>query len=323
MADEQYDFIIAGAGCAGLSLLYRILLDTQLQQKSILVIDKQPKDKNDRTWCYWEQDEGVFEPVVIRSWDKIAVYSESTATVSNIHPYRYKMITGIDFYRHVMHLASQFPNVIFRYEKILGMKVVRHQAIVITANSTFRATRIFNSTSLYSTSGRNEPHLHFKGLRIHTENDSFDPTLPVLMDFRVPQQDGSAFMYMLPLSKREALVEYTYFGNKYVMHANFAEMLKNYIINVLNLTQFEITGDEEGVLPLMCGCIPDHHRERIIHIGAAAGCVKPGSGYAFQFIQRHSESIVQLQLMLTVQALQQLMHSTSIATNIADRKSVV
>ena len=39
----KYDYIIAGSGCAGLSLLYKILLTPSLQNKSILVIDKDQK----------------------------------------------------------------------------------------------------------------------------------------------------------------------------------------------------------------------------------------------------------------------------------------
>ena len=45
----KYDFIIAGSGCAGLSLLYKILLEPTLQNKSILIIDKDIKNTNDRT----------------------------------------------------------------------------------------------------------------------------------------------------------------------------------------------------------------------------------------------------------------------------------
>ena len=37
---------------------------------------------------------------------------------------------------------------------------------------------------------------------------------------------------------------------------------------------------------------PVHHKQRIIHIGTAGGCVKASSGYAFQFIQRQTDNIV-------------------------------
>ena len=67
----KYDYIIAGAGCAGLSLLYRMLQDPNLNQKKILVLDKAPKNNNDRTWCFWEKDDGIFEEIVIHEWKSL------------------------------------------------------------------------------------------------------------------------------------------------------------------------------------------------------------------------------------------------------------
>ncbi|WOC40926.1 hypothetical protein [Polaribacter sp. HL-MS24] len=51
----KYDYIIAGSGCAGLSLLHSLLNTPSLQNTSILVIDQDQKQHNDRTWCFWEK----------------------------------------------------------------------------------------------------------------------------------------------------------------------------------------------------------------------------------------------------------------------------
>jgi lycopene beta-cyclase len=50
----KYDYIIAGAGCAGYSLLYHLLKDPVLNKKKILVLDSNFEKGNDRTWCFWE-----------------------------------------------------------------------------------------------------------------------------------------------------------------------------------------------------------------------------------------------------------------------------
>ena len=57
----KYDIIIAGSGCAGLSLLYRILKDPVLKTKKILVVDKGEKNTNDRIWCYTNDTGKVFK----------------------------------------------------------------------------------------------------------------------------------------------------------------------------------------------------------------------------------------------------------------------
>ena len=63
-----YDYIIAGSGCAGLSLLYRLLKDPNLKSKKILVIDRTEKNTNDRTWCFWEKETGIFQSIVTHEW---------------------------------------------------------------------------------------------------------------------------------------------------------------------------------------------------------------------------------------------------------------
>ena len=68
--NKVYDYIIAGGGCAGLSLVMRMLKESQLSTKKILIIDKDSKQLNDRTWCYWEKGEGFFDEIVYRKWEK-------------------------------------------------------------------------------------------------------------------------------------------------------------------------------------------------------------------------------------------------------------
>jgi lycopene beta-cyclase len=72
----QYDYIISGAGCAGLSLAMHIINSGRLADKKILLIDKDPKRANDRTWCFWEKDKGLFESIVVKEWEKVSFIGE-------------------------------------------------------------------------------------------------------------------------------------------------------------------------------------------------------------------------------------------------------
>ena len=51
---EHYDYIIAGGGCAGLSLAWQ-LLHSPLRDRTILIVDRDDKDQNDRTWAFWSE----------------------------------------------------------------------------------------------------------------------------------------------------------------------------------------------------------------------------------------------------------------------------
>jgi lycopene beta-cyclase len=54
---QIYDYIIVGAGAAGLMLANAMALDPFFSDKRILILDKDPKEANDRTWCFWEKNE--------------------------------------------------------------------------------------------------------------------------------------------------------------------------------------------------------------------------------------------------------------------------
>ena len=70
---KRYDYIIAGGGCSGLMLALE-LINSPLKDKSILIIDKEKKTTNDRTWCFWETGDNHLEKLVFKSWDTANFY---------------------------------------------------------------------------------------------------------------------------------------------------------------------------------------------------------------------------------------------------------
>lgn len=294
---NTFDYIIAGSGCAGLSLLYRMLLEPSLNTKKILVVDQIKKTKDDRTWCFWEKEAGLFQSLVHHQWSLLDFKSEFYTKTLNISPYTYKMITGLDFYKHVYTLAEQFPNVTFRYENIETMRVVKQTPEIKTKKGVFRASYIFNSTKLFypqkETKRDNSLLMQFKGWTIKTDQNCFANRTGTLMDFNVDQHTGIAFMYMLPTSDQEALIEYTLINENPLKPAAYTTALSEYIHNNLNIDNFQILQQESGIIPMSKAKFPTHHQKKIIHIGTAGGCVKASSGYAFQFIQNQTTKIVE------------------------------
>ncbi|MDQ3550973.1 MAG: lycopene cyclase family protein, partial [Bacteroidota bacterium] len=105
------DFIIAGAGCAGLSLAVHLIHSGKFNDKKILIVDKQSKNKNDRTWCFWEKENDLFQSIVYKEWDQLFVQDEKQQLSLNIAPYKYKLIRGIDFYNYCLNILQDHPNV--------------------------------------------------------------------------------------------------------------------------------------------------------------------------------------------------------------------
>ena len=242
----KYDFIIAGSGCAGLSLLYNILLEPSLQNKSILIIDKELKNNNDRTWCFWEKDAGLFESIVYAKWNTLEFLSTDYNEKLDLGTYTYKMIQGVDFYNFVLNFAKKFTNITFLQESIVAITSDENSGYVKTVENAYTAKTIFNSTAIFNPKITEENSLlqHFKGWVIKTEKPVFDSEVGRLMDFRVSQENGTTFMYVLPTSNTEALVEYTLFSKTILEKEKYTLALKKYIKDELKIENYTISHEE-------------------------------------------------------------------------------
>lgn len=291
---KNYDYIITGAGCAGLSLLMRLLHQPSLCNKQILVIDAQEKNTNDRTWCFWEKEENLFEKIVSNSWQQLKFESNNFSTEFSIAPYSYKMIHGLDFYNHVLNYAKSFANVEFRYDKILSIGTENKFAFVQLVNEKLYSTYIFNSILFEKPAiNANQYYLlqHFTGWVIKTKEPCFNPQKATFMDFTVSQEHGTTFMYVLPTSTTTALVEYTLFTETLLKEEQYTAALQNYIQQKLGITNYTIQHTEFGIIPMTNYKFP-LQVGNIVNIGIAGGQAKGSSGYAFKFIQKRTASIV-------------------------------
>ncbi len=292
---QNFDYIICGSGAAGLSLLYNLLTNDVLQHKTILVIDEISKNSNDRTWCFWEDKKGVFENSVFTKWSEIGIGDGAGMNFYNISPYQYKMIKGLDFYEFVLNYSKLFPNVQFKKEKVQQLYYKNETAFVETDASNYCSEYIFNSI-VFDKEKINTPNSllqHFKGIEIETEVECFDVVKAVFMDFNVSQQHGHSFMYVLPSHSKKALIEFTVFSKNILTTEDYDDGLKNYLKNNLQISNYKIIHEELGVIP-MTDVVFSTHDKNIIHIGTAAGWVKPSSGFAFSNIQKRTKRMVAL-----------------------------
>ncbi len=293
---ERFDYLIAGAGAAGLSLAFH-LNQAGLTDKRILLIDKAPKTENDRTWCFWEAGKSAFEPVVFRAWNHVAFHGHRFNQVLDIAPYRYKMIRGIDFYTFMARWIASQPNITQAFGEVTGMEDAADGAALIAGGRRYEGAWVFNSIQFEKPTPQPGKHhfllQHFLGWVIQTSEAKFSPQQATLMDFRIPQAGETRFVYVLPFDPYTALVEFTVFSDKLLARDEYARALESHIRDRLRITDYKTQHEEFGVIPMTDAPFPAPICARVINIGAAGGRTKPSTGYTFRRIQQHSRQISQ------------------------------
>ena len=95
----DYDYIICGGGASGLSLASRLSLDNFFSGKKILIIDPEyPKKINDRTWCFWENNDNIiWKDLTFYNWNNIIFKSDNFNKVISLKPLSYKMLKSVSF----------------------------------------------------------------------------------------------------------------------------------------------------------------------------------------------------------------------------------
>lgn len=280
-------------GCAGLSLAMHFIHSGKFSEKKILLVDKDSKQNNDRTWCFWEKDTGIFEPIVYQQYPKAWIHNDGFSRLLDLSPYNYKLIRGIDFYEYCLDIISKQSNFSILKGNIEAVENCNGHAQVTCNGETYSAQFIFNSILFDKPPLKKNEHWllqHFKGWVIETPVEKFSTGEATLMDFRVPQTNGTSFVYIMPFSPTQALVEYTLFTGELLADSQYDEALKKYIETYIH-DSYRVLEEEFGVIP-MTNHKFDAVDGKIIHVGTAGGQTKGSSGYTFRFIQKHSARLV-------------------------------
>ena len=290
----KYDFAILGGGAAGLSLALE-LVRSPLKEKSILIIEKDAKKSNDRTWCYWTDEPGPLDDIAYRVWPNMHFRSDSLDRTWDLSPLRYQMVRGVDFYRYA-EAELEKHNVTF----LIGTGEVEDGGAAATVRvdgQSAQAEWVFDSRIrpgdvVQNTRRYNYLKQHFTGWVIETDASSFDPQTVTMFDLRTPQRGGVTFFYILPFSETRALVEYTLFSSDLLPDSDYELALRDYLANNFGLRRYQIQETEHGVIPMTDHPFKRNLGQRILAIGTRGGRVKPSTGYAFSRIQRDSQRIV-------------------------------
>ena len=269
---KEFDYIIIGGGCAGLSLAYELEVHEKLKDKTLAIIEPRQEYKKDKTWSFWKVMPHNFDDCVKKNWENFSINIPGKTNYLECKNYPYQSIDSGLFYQKINNRLKENKNIFF----------FKDISEINTKNSF-----VFNSVPEIK---KNHLNLwqHFCGVEIETKNNFFDEEIFNLMDFDCEQRESVHFFYTLPYSKNKALIETTWLSK---MNDNsqkdYDNQLKEYIEKHLKIKNYEITYREEGAIPLF---YPIYKKEKNkINIGTAGGMTRLSTGYTFLNIQEHSK----------------------------------
>lgn len=292
---QHYNYIFTGSGLSALMTVYEMILSRKFIDKTILLLDENPKKSNDRTWCFWDEKQS-FDEIVSKKWDVALFADKYFQRDLKLHPYQYKMVRGLDFYNLVFDLISKQKNIYFANQKVIEFEELGNHCIVKTDTQSYSCNKIFNS--IYNPNllkGQTKYPLlqqHFIGWFIKSKEEVFDKNTATFMDFSVEQRRNTRFMYVLPTSSTEALLEYTLFSKDLLSKEEYENEIQIYT-KKLGITDYEIVEKEQGNIPMTSYKFWKHNTKNIINIGSAGGWTKASTGYTFKNTIKKSKALIQ------------------------------
>jgi lycopene beta-cyclase len=297
MADSyHFDYIIIGNGLAGLQLALKMASDSFFDDKSIALIDPSDKNVNDKTWSFWETEPSLWNNLTSKTWSLASVLTSKKTIDLELSPYSYKTIRSIEFYEYSKAILNEYKHFKFIKEQVEAVSEKDNIKVKTNLNE-YTAFHIFDSRipeNFYNTS-QNYISItqHFKGWVIKTKNAHFNPESLIMMDYRLKDGNQTTFTYVLPFSKTEALIEFTYFTSEIVNEATYDSFIKTYIKDYLKIDDYSIVETEMGQIPMTNFPFEKYNTENITKIGTGGGWVKGSSGYSFKHTEKKAAKIIE------------------------------
>ncbi len=293
----KYDYIFAGIGLASLMILDKMIDAKLLESKKVLLLEPNDKNCNDRTWCFWDNKLGDFDHLVSKKWEQALFVNECKTVQCLSDDSNYKMIESIRFYNYVLNKLDKYPEIVWKKESFIAFEDKNSEVIVTSNVAEYSTDKFFNSVFEVSKieNNINYPLLkqHFIGWFVRTTNPIFDANCATFMDFSIPQKENTRFMYVLPFSENEALVEYTLFSPSLLQESEYEEAISDYL-KEKGATTFDIIKKEQGNIPMTVFPFWKINSRNVLHIGTAGGWTKASTGYTFKNAIKQSERVVSL-----------------------------
>ncbi|ADM10252.1 hypothetical protein PB2503_11024 [Parvularcula bermudensis HTCC2503] len=273
----SYDVLFAGAGLASSLTAYRLARRTP--SLHIGMVEQGAAVGGNHTWCFHETDiapailEGL-KPFILKRWPGQSVRFPGH---DRDLPTPYCAMTS----QRLAAVLSGVPSI----DVITGAQVTKATAdrLILADGRELSAPCVFDGRGPGRVRHMRLGFQKFLGLEV-TLAAPHGLNQPIIMDATVPQTDGYRFVYVLPFSETELLIEDTYYADGFDLSESHLEAEIIHYAARKGWTIATISRREQGVLPIVLeGDFEAFWAERrtgAVPIGLAAGLFHPVTGYS-------------------------------------------
>jgi len=293
MPENAADLIIVGAGLAGLMTAWRCLdIHPEL---SVLVIEASDKIAGDHTWSFNRSD--IFEPLqdwitpfIAYQWDKYDVKfpkRERTLDIpyctGNSETLRQCVQPHIDSGRLKVRLNTRVIDMTAKY-------VILHNEQKLTAKC------VLDARGHKANENKILGYQKFVGRTIKTKQPH-GLKHPIIMDATVKQLGGYRFVYCLPFTEHEILVEDTYYTDGDGLSENEVAARVDDYIKAKGWGDHKLLRQEKGVLPITLavdaayGANIIQGEDKAVQLGMTGGYYHAVTGYSLPEAVKSAEVV--------------------------------
>jgi lycopene beta-cyclase len=285
--NKVWDIVIVGGGLGGLSLATE-LASPQFAHLSVLVLEKRKLYMRDRTWSYWTGSPHRYSHLERQRWNSWKVSLGAEVHIQKSEEFAYATIDADVFYDAALQEINGAAHIELRMDcAVLAIDKVNDDYVVNIQPDVFLQARTVLDARPTSTVSTSSLVQQFEGWQVNTEHDVFDPICVELMAFE-PHPEGLHFWYVLPYSRRCALVESTWISPA-SWKPDFEAEVSRRLNALAKGKSYSVDYKERGILSLQNAVQPT--AKQPIGLGRLGGTLRPATGYAFLDTLSHASQL--------------------------------
>jgi len=287
---SEFDIIILGGGCAGLSLGMR-LAKLGEDCPRVAIVEKRAQYVSDRTWSYWASPSAQLKHLARAEWKKVTINGVGKNLSIDCAEVPYQAIDAGIFYDAAVAEIAGNPNILFyRGDEVKEVCKINGLWEVRLNRGTLSGRQVID-TRPAPDSERVVPLMwqSFSGVEVECSEDVFQAEAATLMDFINGPEGQVTFLYLLPYSPTKALIEVTVFGRVMRSEGNLSGILNEQLKKLTRTVATKIIYREHYAIPMGLPEVERSKDESYVRVGIEAGAARASTGYVFQRIQRWAE----------------------------------